>query len=394
MNMHQGRNGGRPLVSVIMANFQAGDKIVMALRSVLDQSMGDLEVIVSDDASGDDSVARVQALMAGDPRIRLSLSETNQGPAHCRNRALEMARGLWIAVVDSDDILHPERFERLLAAAVSHDADIIADDLLLFHEDGNAPKLMLGEDAPTSFAVSPEKWVLAGMDGTPALGYLKPMIRAEQLGQTRYDESLRIGEDYDFVLRLLLDGARMTVVPEPFYLYRRHSASISHRLSVHDMQAMVERQRALVSQYPAMPGALAAAFAKRLAVLETGLGYEALVASIKGRRAGQALKLLAGDPSHLGRLWASFSEGRQRRDTQAQSLTQPSRSLTLGGQGVPAYVPAGQINWSAPRPRHVWRELAAHAGAECTVLDAAGRYAAGFIPEVRLIERHALAEAS
>lgn len=384
-----------PRISVVMANFQAGDKIVPALQSVLVQTMADLEVIVSDDASQDDSLAHVRAMMAADPRIRLIESQANGGPAHCRNRALDLARGAWVAVVDSDDIIHPERFERLLAVAAQRNADIIADDLLLFHEDGSPPRLMLGETASGSFEVSPTDWVLAGMDGAPALGYLKPIIRADRLGQLRYDENLRIGEDYDFVLRLLLDGARMVVVSEPFYLYRRHSASISHRLSVRDMQAMAARQEALAAAQKTLPAALSAAFARRLSVLKSGLAYEQLIASIKGRRLTQALGLLAGEPAHLGRLWTSLLDGRRRRASQAIATRQPE-VVVLGGQGmpgvgqvVPDYVPAHLVDWSLPRPRSVWRSLAGNARGRCIALDEAGRYASGFIPEVTLQEHAA-----
>ncbi|MGV8954110.1 MAG: glycosyltransferase family 2 protein [Cypionkella sp.] len=397
MSVPDRRAEGGPLISVVMANFQAGEKIVVALRSVLAQSMADLEVIVSDDASQDNSLALVTGLMATDTRIRLSLGETNRGPAHCRNRALALARGQWIAVVDSDDIIHPERFERLLAAAAADEADIIADDLLLFHEDGSPPQLMLGDDHGAGcIAVTPRDWVLAGLDGTPALGYLKPMIRADRLSDARYNEALRIGEDYDFVMRLLLAGARMTIVPEPFYLYRRHAASISHRLSVADMQAMISWQQALVAEQATLSPELAAGFAKRLAVLQQGLSYEQLVASIKGRKLSEALALLLGEPAHLQRLWSSFTEGRQRRDGRQSPRAAPLPSLVLGGADwpLPDYVPADSVDWSLQRPRTVWRDLAVHAGAHCTPLDAAGRYAAGFIPEVVLAEDHALQVAS
>jgi succinoglycan biosynthesis protein ExoO len=395
------RGRGGPLISVIMANFQAGERIVPALRSVLGQTMGDIEVIVSDDASRDNSLALVRTMLADDSRIRIAGAETNRGPAHCRNRALDLARGEWIAVVDSDDIIHPERFERLLSAATRQGADIVADDLLLFHEDGSPPRLMLGPDARTSFAVSPIQWVLAGLDGSPSLGYLKPMIRAERLKNLRYDEALRIGEDYDFVLRLLLDGARMVVVPEPLYLYRRYSASISHRLSVDDMRAMIERQLAFVAAHRPFPDELAAALAARLAALQQGLSYEELVASIKEQKLGQALSRLARNPGHLGRLWNSFLEGRRRREPGGQSRSDNSETLVLGGQGgagasrvVPDYVPPHLVDWSAPQPRGVWRELASYAGARCVALDQAGRYAAGFIPEVMLADASAMREAS
>jgi len=385
-------NAETPLISVVMANFEAGDKIVLALQSVLRQTMGNLEVIVSDDCSGDDSVDLVRGLMTGDDRIRLVAGDRNAGPAACRNRALDAARGRWIAIVDSDDIIHPERFERLLAAAGRQHADIIADDLLLFFEDGTPPRLMLGDDAEASFSVTPERWVLAGQDGSPALGYLKPLISANRLAALRYDEELRIGEDYDLILRLLLDGAHMVVVPEPYYLYRRHSGSISHRLSVSDMQAMVDRQEALVAAQGPLAPALAAACARRLGNLRQGLAYETLVASIKQRRIPATLSLLATDPGQLRRLWTSFSEGRQRR--QAPVVQQVSPLLVLGAQGtpgaaqaVPAYIPVAQTDWSAPRTRHVWLDLAGRRGigaVRCVPLDQAGHYAAGFIPEAEI----------
>ena len=389
----------RPLVSVVMANFQAGERIIPALRSVLGQTLSDIEVIFSDDASRDNSLALVQALMADDNRIRVIEAEANQGPAHCRNRALELVRGDWVAIVDSDDIIHPERFERLLSVAARHDADIVADDLLLFHEDGSPPRLMLGADTCSSFFVSPMQWVLAGLDGSPALGYLKPMIRTESVRNLRYDEQLRIGEDYDFVLRLLLSDARMIVVPEPLYLYRRHSASISHRLSVGDMKAMIERQLAFLGTHQPLPEEVAAALATRLAALRQGLAYEELVSSIKARRVAEVLLLLGRNPGHLSRLWTSFIEGRRRAVTNEEIRQGPPEALVLSKQGgsgvnrvVPDYVPTELVDWSAPRPRGVWRELAAYAGTRCIALDQAGRYAAGFIPEVMLMDSGAAGE--
>lgn len=380
-----------PLVSVVMANFEAGDKIVHALRSVLCQSLSHLEVIVSDDGSRDDSLLHVLRLMSLDPRIRLVKGD-NSGPAACRNRALAEARGRWIAIVDSDDIIHPERFERLLAAAQHHQADIVADDLLLFFEDGSSPRLMLGDDTDTCFTLSPERWVLAGVDGSPALGYLKPLIRADLLADRRYDETLRIGEDYDLILRLLLDSASMLVVPEPFYLYRRHTGSISHRLSVADMEAMVERQEDLAATHQPMDRTLARAFATRIANLRRGLAYEQLVASIKARQVPAAISMIAADPGHIHRLWTSFSEGRRRRAVAPPQTVSPL--LTLGAQDasgaldqVPTYVPTAQVDWRAPRPRHLWRDLAARRGlgpVRCMPLDAAGTYAAGFIPEAEI----------
>lgn len=373
-----------------MANFQASDKLVPAMQSVLRQSVADLELIVCDDASSDDSLAIVERFMRDDPRISLIRSDTNGGPARSRNRGLEAARGQWIAVVDSDDIIHPERFERLLAAANHAAADIIADDLLHFYEDGAPASLLLGAGQDTLFSVDAAQWVGAGFDGSAALGYLKPMIRAEVLGDLRYDESLRIGEDYDLVLRLLLAGAAMSILPEPYYLYRRHSGSISHRLSVADLEAMLISQTVMRDWLGSVPPELAQAFDRRQEQLGNGLAFEELVAAIKGRRLVQVASLLVSEPRLAQRLWQSFSEGRSRK-ARAPSAQPAAGAVTLGpsGQRVPAYIPVDAEDWNAPRQRQAWLELADLGGGQTidvTCPGQASRYAAGFIPMARIRE--------
>ncbi|MDB5536339.1 MAG: glycosyltransferase family 2 protein [Devosia sp.] len=371
-----------------MANYQAGDKLVPAMQSVLRQSVADLELIVCDDASGDDSIAIVERFMRDDPRISLIRADANGGPARSRNRGLEAARGQWIAIVDSDDIIHPERFERLLAAANHAGADIIADDLLHFYEDGAPASLLLGAGQDTLFSVNAAQWVGAGFDGSAPLGYLKPMIRAEVLGDLRYDESLRIGEDYDLVLRLLLAGANMSILPEPYYLYRRHSGSISHRLSVADLEAMIISQTVMRAWLGAVPPELAQAFDRRQEQLGNGLAFEELVAAIKGRRLGQVASLLLSEPRLGRRLWQSFSEGR-RRKAQAPRAKQVAGAVTLGASGrrVPAYIPMEAEEWTAPRQRQAWLELADLGRGQpidVTCPDQSAHYAAGFIPMARI----------
>ena len=89
MQKTEQRAHGGPRISVVMANFQAGDKIVPALRSVLSQTMADLEVIVSDDASRDDSLVLVRTMMADDARIRVIAASM---PIVCARAAMVSAR--------------------------------------------------------------------------------------------------------------------------------------------------------------------------------------------------------------------------------------------------------------------------------------------------------------
>lgn len=226
-----------PTVSVIVANYNGAAHLADCLASLRRQTLRDIEILVSDDASVDDSVTIVTRLMAEDPRIRLITDTANSGPAAARNKALKEAIGKWVAVVDSDDFVHPARFETLLRAANEDHADVVADDLLMFDSDYTTrPRALLKERwAKAPFWVDISTFVRSNQlySSLPCLGYLKPMIRSPLLSNLAgpYNESLRIGEDYDLVVRLLISGARFRVYPTLHYFYRRHSTSISYRLN-------------------------------------------------------------------------------------------------------------------------------------------------------------------
>lgn len=104
-----------PLVSVIIPSYNSADHIAEAIGSVLSQTMGDLEVLVVDDASIDRTVDIVLELASRDNRISLILQPENAGVALARNRALNVARGRYIAYLDSDDLWMPKKLERQIA---------------------------------------------------------------------------------------------------------------------------------------------------------------------------------------------------------------------------------------------------------------------------------------
>lgn len=109
---------GRPLVSIVMAARDAGATIEAALGSLLKQTYSRLEIIVVDDGSDDDTVARVKIIR--DPRIQIVRVARPGGAAHARNHGLARARGDFITFHDADDVCHPERIERQLAALVDN----------------------------------------------------------------------------------------------------------------------------------------------------------------------------------------------------------------------------------------------------------------------------------
>lgn len=317
-----------PRISVVMANWRGERHLAAAIASVCRQTMPDWELIVSDDGSDDASVAIAQVAQDRDPRVRLLQSPRSTGPGAARNRALDQARGDWIAILDSDDLMHPNRLDRLLAAANRLQVGIIADDMAFFGEcPGSGGKTLLQQLALTApLEVTAQMWLRSGLNDPafPALGYLKPMIRRDLLGSLRYDPTLRVGEDFDLVLRLLLAGADFAVLPDPLYLYRRHGASVSHRLSVAVVQAMIAAQDAL----PPVPSPVAQALKDRRKALIWLAGYEKLVAAIKARQAGAAIAMLARNPRLVVPLWHSLRE-RMARTSGSEAPSRASLSLVL-----------------------------------------------------------------
>lgn len=342
-----------PLISVIMANHRGAAHLRAAMTAVLAQTERQIELIVADDASDDDSVVIAQSLADSDDRVRVIASPRNQGPAATRNLALDTARGEWIAVVDSDDLIHPERLSRLVAAAEAAGADMAADDLVHF---GNAEARTLLEPLSPTRPVLLSAADLLGAHADPrqpAYGYLKPVIRRATLGARRYDTALRIGEDHDLVLRLVAGGARFLLLPDPLYAYRRHASSISHRLSVETAAAMLAAHEAL----PPMPDPAAQAAADAAGrQLRRALRYERLVAAIKARRWGAVLPALA-DPAMLARLGGSLRDRRRR----AAALQAASPAQGAAAPTIPPLPAAGEPWAAAPAPAAAW--IVAHGGA-------------------------------
>ena len=98
-----------PEVSVVLPAFNAAQTIERAARSILDQTFSDIELIVVDDGSNDDTVRVVRSI--NDPRLQLTRCR-HRGVAMTANAATELARAPLIARMDADDVSHPQRLEK------------------------------------------------------------------------------------------------------------------------------------------------------------------------------------------------------------------------------------------------------------------------------------------
>jgi glycosyltransferase involved in cell wall biosynthesis len=112
-----------PLVSVIVPAYNAAATIERTLNSIVQQTYTNIEILVVDDGSSDDTCKIVLRFVEAYPRIRL-IRKANGGVASARNAAIESANGEFLAPIDADDLWHPTRVARHVAALVSAPADV------------------------------------------------------------------------------------------------------------------------------------------------------------------------------------------------------------------------------------------------------------------------------
>lgn len=100
------------LVSIITPSYNTGKYILETITSVKNQTYKNWEMIIVDDCSSDNTKSILDKLE--DCRIRVYYNSENKGAAYCRNKALKLAKGQWIAFLDSDDLWYPDKLEKQL----------------------------------------------------------------------------------------------------------------------------------------------------------------------------------------------------------------------------------------------------------------------------------------
>jgi succinoglycan biosynthesis protein ExoU len=233
-------------VCVVIAAMNAEASIGRAVSSALAQEPV-REVIVIDDASTDGTAAAARAADDGSERLKVETFSINRGPAAARNRALEMADSPIVCPLDADDYFLPGRIARLLSAT-SCDWDLLADDIVIVPQKLRDVDVQLGAEGErrTTVDIGLADFVLGNISRPDRprgeLGFLKPLIKRSFLNahKLRYDETLRLGEDYALYVSALAMGARFRVVGACGYIAVEREDSLSSRHSAADLQKLAQ----------------------------------------------------------------------------------------------------------------------------------------------------------
>ena len=201
-----------PLVSILMPIYKTAPFLREAMDSMLSQTFTDFELIVLNDCSPDNAEEILDEY--SDPRIVRYLGEKNEGLANVLNVGMQMARGKYIARMDSDDISAPNRLE-------------VQVDYLEQH-----PDIDLCSCGMNLFGAMEDQWIRESDFETLRINalFFSPILHASSVWRReafdrlglRFRQEMVPAEDYDLWCRALSGGLRLVNIPECLYQYRIH----------------------------------------------------------------------------------------------------------------------------------------------------------------------------
>lgn len=211
-----------PLVSVVIPVWNGAKYLEKCLASILNQSVTDMEIIVVDDGSTDETWELLNRLAAQEPRIR-PFRQENAGASVARNTGLDHCRGVYVRFVDADDVVPPGSFEALLSSAEMHESDLVLAAYTEVLAGSRSLRCLNRQDE----AIGQEEFLrrLERLANSFYYGVLwNKLFRGDIIRKQkpRFTPGLHWGEDFVFVMDYLAHCRRFSYVTAPVYDYIRN----------------------------------------------------------------------------------------------------------------------------------------------------------------------------
>ena len=213
------------LVSVIVPAWNAEQWVEATVRSVLDQTWKNLELIVVDDGSSDKTADIVNAIL--DSRVRL-IRQSNVGAAAARNTGLAESTGDYVQFLDADDILSSDKIALQIEGLANADPRSVAS--CAWTSFTNTISTVTLEEQPVWRISDPVDWLVRSLSGEGMMqpaGWLVPRAVAEAAGP--WNETLSLHDDGEYFARVLVNSSRNVFMPGATVYYRVVPQSLSRR---------------------------------------------------------------------------------------------------------------------------------------------------------------------
>lgn len=238
-----------PKISVIIPAYNRANLLPRTIKSVLDQTFKDFELIVIDDGSTDNTKEVVEQFVHDDGRIKYLHQKNSGGAAGPKNSAITHCSGKYIAYLDHDDEWFPEKLEKqydFFERSSSKNLGLVSCNVLIINKD----KGMEGVHRMSKYK-SVEDLLLRGGDyAFSNSSIMIPRTVIDKVGPR--DESLKIFEDQDLFIRIALAGYTLDFVDDVLIKYYIDAANLSKdfRRAAPDYERFVAKHEALLKKYP------------------------------------------------------------------------------------------------------------------------------------------------
>jgi glycosyltransferase involved in cell wall biosynthesis len=207
------------MISVIIPVYNPGEKLRDCLDSVINQEYKDLQIILVDDGSTDDSSKICDEYAKKDNRIEVYHQE-NSGPSVARNKGIDVANGDYIAFVDSDDTINKEMYKELYEVAIKENVEMVTSDAIMggVYSKTNLPENRIIEKKEISSNILP---MFTKTDTICVFEFKNKIMSRELLNNSniRFDENICFQEDLIFMINVYGNLSSMYYLPKAFYNY-------------------------------------------------------------------------------------------------------------------------------------------------------------------------------
>ncbi|AIQ54438.1 glycosyltransferase family 2 protein [Paenibacillus sp. FSL R7-0331] len=200
----------KPLVSIVMPAYNCGKFIEQSIFSVLNQSYTKWELIIIDDCSKDNTVSLIECMAKNDDRILIYKNAKNSGVSATRNRGISVAKGEWIAFLDSDDIWNELKLEKQLAYAADYNAEFLFTGSAFINEEGTPYSGIFQIPEKVNYKLLRKHNVVS----------CSSVIIKKSLTENMKMERDDLHEDYAFWLKILKTGVNAYGLNDPLITYR------------------------------------------------------------------------------------------------------------------------------------------------------------------------------
>ena len=218
---------GKELISIIIPVYNVEHYLDKCLESVINQTYKNIEIILINDGSTDDSLSILEKYKKVDKRVKV-INKKNGGVSSARNAGLDICKGKYITFIDSDDYVDTDYVEILYKKAKKYDVDIVFSNAIEVFKNGNTKndkkiiKDILLDKEKTYKNLFSEKNIKTACWGN--------LYKADIIKDIRFDTNLHIAEDFKFLVDVISNINNSVMIPDRKYYYYVRENSLFHSI--------------------------------------------------------------------------------------------------------------------------------------------------------------------